>query len=179
MSLWAPPTMSFYVFETLLTNHQQTCVLTCAQPTWSLTEFYHILLITAQDGFWYNFVMLGHLKRSNLRQDIVEHKVHNTQPTSIIHLYGSLRPFWTGPEPTWRNSDNKRACCHLQAKSSAAQPSTCSCASRIVSFVSDTGAWHWQDHIKNQVDSTGNASLTVYTVSRFKLLALREHPARR
>ena len=40
MSLWAPPTMSFYVCVTLLTNHQQICVLTCAQPTWSLTEFF-------------------------------------------------------------------------------------------------------------------------------------------
>ena len=40
MSLWAPPTMSLYVCVTLLTNHQQICVLTCAQPTWSLTEFF-------------------------------------------------------------------------------------------------------------------------------------------
>ena len=39
-SLWAPPTMSLYVCVTLLTNHQQICVLTCAQPTWSLTEFF-------------------------------------------------------------------------------------------------------------------------------------------
>jgi len=40
MSLWAPPTISLYVSVTLLTNHQQICVLTCAQPTWSLTEFF-------------------------------------------------------------------------------------------------------------------------------------------
>jgi len=39
MSRWTPPTMSLYVCVTLLTNHQQICVLTCAQPTWSLTEF--------------------------------------------------------------------------------------------------------------------------------------------
>jgi len=30
--------MSFYVDVNLQTNHQQICVLTCAQPTWSLTE---------------------------------------------------------------------------------------------------------------------------------------------
>ena len=51
MSLWTPPTMSCYVCMTPLTNHHQICVLTCAQPTWSLTEFFHILLITAQDGY--------------------------------------------------------------------------------------------------------------------------------
>jgi len=32
--------MSFYVCVTLLTNHQQICVLTCAQPTWSLTDLF-------------------------------------------------------------------------------------------------------------------------------------------
>jgi len=40
MLLWAPPTMSLYVCVTLLTNHQQICVITCAQPTWSLTDFF-------------------------------------------------------------------------------------------------------------------------------------------
>jgi len=32
--------MSFYVCVTLLTNQQQICVLTCAQPSWSLKEFF-------------------------------------------------------------------------------------------------------------------------------------------
>jgi len=50
VSLWAPPTMSCDVCVTLLFNHQQICVLTCAQPTWSLMFFLQILLITAQDG---------------------------------------------------------------------------------------------------------------------------------
>jgi len=36
----ALPTISLYVCVTLLTNHQQICVLTCVQPTWSLTEFF-------------------------------------------------------------------------------------------------------------------------------------------
>jgi len=30
MTLWAPPTMSFHVYVTLLTNRPQKCVLTCA-----------------------------------------------------------------------------------------------------------------------------------------------------
>jgi len=50
MSLWAPPTMSFYVSVTLLTNHQQIFVLTCAQPTWSLTDFFQILLPKIDSG---------------------------------------------------------------------------------------------------------------------------------
>jgi len=40
MSLWAHPTRFFHVWVTLLTNHQQIRVLTCAQTTWSLTEIF-------------------------------------------------------------------------------------------------------------------------------------------
>ena len=65
MSLWAPATSSSYVGVTLpvLTNHQQIYELICAQTTWSLTEIFQILRITTQDdGRWYDFVFLGHLK---------------------------------------------------------------------------------------------------------------------
>jgi len=57
MSLWVPPTRSFYVSVTLLTNHQQVRVLTCVLTTWSLTDSdcSQILLITIQDVYWFDF----------------------------------------------------------------------------------------------------------------------------
>jgi len=33
--------------------------------------FFHFQLITAQDGYWYIFVKLGHLKQTNSRQNIL------------------------------------------------------------------------------------------------------------
>jgi len=146
MSLWAPATSSSYVGVTLpvLTNHQQIYELICAQTTWSLTEIFQILRITTQDdGRWYDFVFLGHLKSDFLCAK--KNLFYQTKPALTFQKKRMKDSPWTLKKCYRKAVENLLSLCLAKLSINSVAPRCCgiviACGYNIIHSICHIVAW--------------------------------------